>query len=148
MSVDPSRSSGVRKTLRRRDILRGYREYSRVMTEGKSLAGEFLRCFISRSAAGQSPSTPAVRVGFTVSRAVRRPVVRNRLKRVMREVYRLHKREFERLAADRSLSLNIVFVFRASGDINPRRIPIKLIENDMQRIMNRAQGAADGLQDS
>jgi ribonuclease P protein component len=80
--VNPSRLS-----LKKSEILRGYRIFSRVITEGLTLQRGAVRCFVVRDAHQKG----SLRVGFSVSRNVRNAADRNRARRWMKESYRKNK---------------------------------------------------------
>ncbi|MCK7522621.1 MAG: ribonuclease P protein component [Ignavibacteriales bacterium] len=76
-----------RATLRETEILHGYRSFTSVISSGKTLVVRPVRLFyiVDRS------SPPGMRVGFAVSRGIRGSVRRNRIKRLLRESFRLQK---------------------------------------------------------
>jgi ribonuclease P protein component len=80
--MNPSRLS-----LGKSEILRGYRSFSRVIAEGRTMQRSPVRCFVLKD---ERPGS-LVRVGFSVSRAVRNAADRNRARRWMKEAYRKNK---------------------------------------------------------
>ncbi len=77
----------MRQTLRKGEILKGYDSFRSVLDEGRVFGGKRIRIFVVFSAS--RVDTPLV--GFGVGRRVESAVVRNRLKRLMREVVRRNK---------------------------------------------------------
>jgi ribonuclease P protein component len=73
--------------LRKTEILRGYRAFSRVIGEGRTSARPPVRLFIRPDPTLGS----ALKVGFSVSRSIRTAVRRNRCRRLLREAFRLHR---------------------------------------------------------
>jgi ribonuclease P protein component len=75
-------SSGIRKEMR----LRRRVEFVAVQTGGKKLHGRHVLAIARQRAA----SAPRGRLGLTVTKKVGNAVVRNRIKRLLREWLRLH----------------------------------------------------------
>ncbi|MEE9225230.1 MAG: ribonuclease P protein component [Bacteroidota bacterium] len=144
MSAEVLKSHGTGRTLKKHEILRGHRQFDRAITGGKSLFGELLRCFVSPSGFGGDLGRDMVKIGFAVSRKIRKSSVRNRLKRIMREVYRMHKERLHQLAIRNSQRLELVLVFRGNTDSDPKKVPYELIEKDFLRIVDRLERGLDG----
>jgi ribonuclease P protein component len=81
----------LRHTLRKSEILRGQKNFSFVFQHGKRIEGTFLRCFFCSATTEARVGLPRYRIGFAVSRNIRRAVDRNRMKRLLRESYRRNK---------------------------------------------------------
>lgn len=62
--------------------------FRRLYAKGKSAAGPYVVIYCRRN------GTQENRIGFTVSKKLGHAVVRNRIRRRLREVYRLHEAEF------------------------------------------------------
>lgn len=73
--------------LRKAEILHGYRSFSRVIGEGRSVARPPVRLFVRVDPTLGS----TLKVGFSVSRSVRGAVQRNRFRRLLRESFRLNR---------------------------------------------------------
>ena len=63
-------------------------EFRRLYSKGKSCANAYLVVYCRKNRSGRS------RIGYTVSNKVGHAVVRNRIRRRLREIYRLHEAEF------------------------------------------------------
>ena len=66
-------------------ILRDKQEFNRVYTKGSSYMNKWLVIHVMHS------SNTKGKVGFTVGKKIGNAVTRNRIKRLMREVYRIHQ---------------------------------------------------------
>lgn len=92
----------MNERLRRSDILRGRREVLRVLRDGHRVAGEQLYLRWRRRTAGcrqinrtggtaVDDRVPPRRVAFLLARGIDGAVRRNRLKRRLRDLYRINK---------------------------------------------------------
>ena len=72
------------------DTLKLNYEFHRLYSKGKSAVTPYLVVYARRS------KRPGNRIGFTVSTKLGHAVVRNRIRRRLREIYRLHETEFLR----------------------------------------------------
>lgn len=101
-------------------------DFRRVYDEGTRFAGPFFAAFCLREQ--RTPAGP--RVGFTVPRALGKAVVRNRIKRRVREAVRFH---LEQLSPQWSIV------------INPRRkaldAPLPELEREVERLFQRCHGS-------
>lgn len=65
-------------------------EFRRLYSKGKSTATACLALYCRKNGSGRN------RIGYTVSNKVGHAVVRNRIRRRLREIYRLHEAELAR----------------------------------------------------
>lgn len=72
-----------RETLRKYEILRGHGAVERVLSQGRKFPGVYVTLFYLP---GQTKQ-----VAFIAARRYRKAVLRNRIKRLLREVYRKNK---------------------------------------------------------
>ncbi|HCA80448.1 MAG TPA: hypothetical protein DEP53_12020 [Bacteroidetes bacterium] len=109
----------ARHSLTKRDILRGYRAFSHTISSGRSLQKGSIRCFYSVNPSGGIQP----RIGFSVTRNIHTAAARNRVRRWMRESYRLRKDALRDLPSGQSGCFDVVFLFSArSTPVLDRRI--------------------------
>jgi len=100
-------------------------DFRRIYNEGTRFTGPFFAAFCLEEPAGSGP-----RVGFTVPRALGKAVVRNRIRRRVREAVRFHLNELSP---------------RWSIVINPRRkameAPLPELEREVERLFRRCRGS-------
>lgn len=123
----------IRRTLGKREIIRGYRSFSRIIATGQRITVEPIRAFFLVNPATQG----ILRAGFSVSKGAG-AVNRNRHKRLLREAFRTNK---ESLVADSKLSVEVVFLHtRGRSDLPSTNIAMKsLLEKISKVIEDRVQ---------
>ncbi|SDJ47734.1 ribonuclease P protein component [Lachnospiraceae bacterium G41] len=85
------------------DSLKNNRDFVNVYTSGKSYANKFLVIYTLKNNSDRN------RLGISVSKKVGNSVVRHRLKRLIKESYRLHEKMF-------NSGLDIVVIARKESD--------------------------------
>ena len=80
-------------------ILRKSREFNRVYREGKRFRGEGFSLIVLENGERRS------RIGVSIHRKLKGAVKRNRIKRIVRESFRLHQRQYP-------VNCDIVFAIR------------------------------------
>jgi len=106
-----------------------------------SLAVGCVRLIYRRASREEVGADASVQVGFAVGRGVRKAVTRNRLKRIMREVYRVHQHLLVGLFSQRPDALTVMVLFR--GDPKQARacIPRDLPEA-LRRLARRLSASS------
>jgi ribonuclease P protein component len=113
-----------RLTLRKREILRGYQSFSTILSKGRSLQAGTVRCYFL---VGQGEGK-GVKVGFTVSRSVREATARNRLRRFLREAYRMNKQILLKAGIERAHNVELLLMCAPAAETNPKRLTYDSIE--------------------
>lgn len=78
----------------------------------------------------------SVQVGFTVNKRNKGAVLRNRLKRLMRESYRLNKHILD-TNSQKKIALSVVFVFGKKNTIPEKNIGLNIANEDMMNILKK-----------
>jgi len=126
----------VQPTLRKSEILRGYSVFSDILKNGESFHSSALQCYVAKEK--REKNTPAIRAGFAVPRRnVPLAVDRNKLKRFMREAFRINKERLYEAAGKTDLQITLVFIFRNGGRADVRRVRYANIESDVKDVMSK-----------
>lgn len=125
--------------IRRRSRLSKSQDFDRVYRAGRSVANRYLVLYyFQRRSEGAPPDVGSVsRVGFSVSKRLGPAVERNRLKRALREAYRLNE---HRVKAD----LDFVLIARAplSGLLEERGL--SAVEEKLTEVFRKASLLSPG----
>jgi ribonuclease P protein component len=101
----------VRFGFRKKERLKSRKAIDALFTGGKSLSQFPLRCMYAIFPAGAAAASP-VQAGVSVSKKhFKKAVHRNRIKRLVREAYRLQKVSFTELVVQRNLRVHLFFLF-------------------------------------
>ena len=101
-------------------------QYTSVFKDGRRITGRHFICYVTR------PNEPGSKLGLAVSRKVGKAVVRNRVKRYLREFYRTHRPSF-------SADIHLVVVARPES----RMLSYEECAQVMTRLL-RQGGVLDG----
>ena len=117
-------------TLPRASIIKSSREISNIFKSGKRVNGNNISVvYLLR------PDTETTRIAFTVSRRVKRAVDRNRLKRLMREAFRLNSERLKDTVRDKRTGVDIVLNF--SHDLAEKSLSLKDVEKEFKHFVSR-----------
>jgi ribonuclease P protein component len=127
--------------LRKKEIIRGYNSFKNILTDSKLITNSFLRLNIQvkeeikYSKENKIIKDPLnnVKVGFVVSkRIVRKASVRNRMKRLSREAYRLNKSMLE---VNEGISVYMLFGYSEKHKDNFGNLDIDVVNANMRTLL-------------
>lgn len=109
--------------MKRLKTLKKNYEFKNVLTKGKFYKGNYITIYVCKNNKNENV------IGIAVSKKIGKAVKRNRIKRIIRESYRLQKDFLEN-------NYNIVVIYNKSskiGDIN-----YKIISEEMKKLFIKA----------
>jgi ribonuclease P protein component len=102
--------------------LKHQKDFKITYNKGKSVAGQYVVLYYLENGLGVN------KFGFSISKKIGKAVVRNRIRRILRECCRLHK--------DKLLpGYNLIFIARPKI----RGIKYRLVEHEILQLFSRAQ---------
>lgn len=129
--------------LKKSEVIRGYNSFRDILADSKLVTNSFLRAYIQINKDSQEKEERIilenplanVKVGFVVSkRIVRQASKRNRLKRLMREAYRLNK---NLLYNYKVTDLQILFGLNESFKENLGNLEIEIVKANMRMLLQK-----------
>jgi ribonuclease P protein component len=101
-----------KNTLSKNERLKSRKQIEFLFGKGKSFSVGSIKVYHALFANEQKPETSSLQFGVAVgTRHFKKAVHRNRVKRLMREAYRLQKHNLQQQLEDQSIQLNVFFVF-------------------------------------
>jgi ribonuclease P protein component len=125
---------GPQQLLRKPEILRGHGAFREVLTKGRRLRGTHIFCYLLRVNSDRKKAI-SVQAGFAVSRNVKSAVKRNRVRRLMREAYRLNKGRVMEFALEQKRCFKIVFLYKEREVENIAELKMRDIDSDIQKTL-------------
>jgi ribonuclease P protein component len=120
----------LEKTLKKKEILRGYKVFSKVITTGKCIKSGSLSFYYIV----ENLQSDFLEIGFAVSKKVKGSVKRNRIKRLLKEYYRLNKEQLYLVLLQQGFSLQSVVIFNSNQLDKVERLAFSDIETDFDQI--------------
>ena len=121
-------------TFPKKEHLCGEIRIGRLFTEGKAFIAHPLR--IVYSVHEKTDNTPVKVMVSVPKKRFKRAVKRNRLKRLMRESYRLNKSKLTEFCTEKNISLQIAFNYVSDEEMDFKTIESKIIVA-LQKIENK-----------
>ncbi|MFO7890854.1 MAG: ribonuclease P protein component [bacterium] len=81
------RLSNIDQCLPKHEIINKDNEFKKIFTRGRQWNGRFIKCFVLHA--------KERKVGFIIAKRVGKAVIRNRIKRFMRETYRKNRQRIQ-----------------------------------------------------
>lgn len=134
--------------LRKNQILRGYNSYSKVLQNSVLLSTEYLKAFVnsenndrvSIDVTNSPHFTDNVKVGFIIAKKkIKKAVERNRIKRLLKESYRLNKNLLKSVPRE----VNIIFSLTENGYkhfLNDKNTKVFFVEIEMKHLLIKING--------
>ncbi len=123
----------MRRTLKKSEIIRGKRNFERIFERGVRLRSSIIQGLVL-AAPPDGDSPPGVRVAAIVPKAVGKANVRNRLKRLIRESYRLDK---SILLPPPDVSLNVVFLWSPRTRLPAGTVTLVMVRGEIAALLQR-----------
>jgi ribonuclease P protein component len=127
----------VARTLRKTEILRGYRAYTAVISGGRMIEARPVRLYTLVDPDG----IPGAVVGFAVARGIRGAVRRNRIKRLLRESYRLQKDVLLNALSSAPRSLRCVLMFVGPAPAHAGDVRLGTVQAPVGEVLERSARA-------
>jgi len=132
----------IRHTLGKQERLKSRKAIEHLFKKGKSFSVFPFRVLymldqvaILQDAPGKNCANTRLQAGFTVSsRNFKKAVDRNRIKRLMREAYRLQKNELQQLPVLDHLNLTLFFIY-AGKDLPQYKLVFEKMDIVLKRII-------------
>ena len=125
----------MKYTLPKPELLRGRETFKYIITSGNKLIEKNIVCFYIIETC--TPEEQPLKVGFSVGVKVGKAVLRNRIKRLMRECYRLNKHSLIETAISNNLQIRTVFMFITNKISVPKKISYNEIAQTMVKLMHQ-----------
>jgi ribonuclease P protein component len=109
--------------------LKGFGAFTRVITKGEKYEEKPIKAFVYLSSSKET----LVRIGYTVTKRIKKAVKRNKLKRLMREAFRANKKDLiGHISA--GVLVEIVFMYNDDREIVPNKVRFSSINQAISTI--------------
>jgi ribonuclease P protein component len=121
------------------ETLSGFETFTRVITRGKRFEYRPIKAFVCLSASKET----TVRVGYAITRGIKKATQRNRVKRLMREAFRTNKRNFFGCVNSSTL-LEIVFMYNSGKETAPQRVDLESVDKALSAVCSMIEKTSNG----
>jgi len=124
--------------LSKKEIIKKSQEITQIIKNSNSVSGNLIKIYFRIS-----PKRDVIsRVAFAVSKKVKPAVLKNRVKRLLREVYRLNKHRLIDLLSLKDKSIDLVMIYIGDKEVL-KRLKYADFENDFLQSMEKILGFVD-----
>jgi len=120
--------------LSSKERIKKKKEFELVYTKGEVVYSSNLKAIFYID---ENPDFTGVKVAFAVSRKSGKAVWRNRLKRLLRESYRLNKQILKAYCEEKKICLYIIFASNSLNEEKNKKIKLCNIMPDVVDLMNK-----------
>lgn len=120
--------------LSSKERIKKKKEFELVYTKGEVIYSSNLKAIFYID---ENPDFTGVKVAFAVSRKSGKAVWRNRLKRLLRESYRLNKQILKAYCEEKKICLYIIFASNSLNEEKNKKIKLCNIMPDVVDLMNK-----------
>ncbi|MBI4548283.1 MAG: ribonuclease P protein component [Ignavibacteriae bacterium] len=123
-------------TLKKSEIVRGRKAFQVIFERGRKIEGKILRCIVLEDDSGTIRWQSKFMVGILISRVVKRAVDRNRMKRLIREAYRLNKYMLQTNSEKFSQRIALLFIYSPKVNVSLQMPSFAEVEQDVKHILS------------
>lgn len=127
-------NEGSKSTLSKGEVLRGYGVFRDVFSNGELVGGRLVKAFVRRVSKTRGENVH-LKVGFAVSRKVRSSVNRNRIRRLLRQSYRISKHSLTQHLKSRGIFLQMILLYAGSDQVDVKRLRYTELETEVKQIL-------------
>jgi ribonuclease P protein component len=124
-------------TLRKNEILRGRKTFLKISSSNNKLFEQNIFC--CHEIENTDTTSNKVRVGFIVSKKNGNAVIRNRIKRLMRESYRLSKHIVFNTPTQKKFAVSIVFIYTKNNSTRARDLKLTTVKYEIEQLLIKLQ---------
>ncbi|MBI5217018.1 MAG: ribonuclease P protein component [Ignavibacteriae bacterium] len=125
--------------------MRGKKNFEHLVRNSKKFEGKFLRCYVAIQSREEHHSVKQFAVAFSVNKKLlAKAVDRNRIRRLMRESYRLNKSLLLNVHHDLSKQIQILFIYTFPRKQDAPLPSFAFIQDDIITLLETISAFIDG----